>query len=108
VQGSSPSVSRKDYHRDVRRLLRWVIGLLSALAVWRAWSRHRKARVGAEPEPDPADELRRKLAETRTEDEPAEETGGTDEAAVESLDERRARVHAQAQETIEAMREVDT
>ena len=88
----------------MRRLFRWVIGLLSALALWRAWSRRRKPEPHVEPEPDPAEELRLKLAAARTDDEPAadEQDPGPDE---ESLDDRRARVHAKAQEAIEAMRE---
>ena len=54
-----------------------------------------------EPEPDPAEELRRRLAETR-EDEPAA-TEAPEPA--ETLEERRARVHAKAQEAMDAMRE---
>jgi hypothetical protein len=90
----------------VRRLFRWAIGLLSALAIWRAWSRRRRSQeVANAPEPDPADELRRKLAETRTDEAPAEDAV---EAPAESLEERRARIHAKAQETLDAMHEVDT
>jgi hypothetical protein len=91
----------------VRRLLRWVIGLLSALALWRAWSRRRRAHdIGPEPEADPAEELRRKLAETRPE-EPVEAGEEEAEAPAASLDERRAQVHAKAQETIASMQEDD-
>ncbi len=91
----------------MRRLFRWVIGLASALAIWRAWSRRsrRPSTTETGPEPDPADELRRKLAATRDDDETATpDEPGTDE----SLAERRARVHAKAQETIEEMREDET
>jgi hypothetical protein len=51
---------------------------------------------------DPADELRRKLAETRTEQADA---GPAPEPSTERepLDERRARVHAKAQEALAAM-----
>ncbi len=49
---------------------------------------------------DPAEELRRKLADAReTEPEPA----GTPEAPDETLEERRARVHAKAREAIDSM-----
>jgi hypothetical protein len=88
----------------VRRLFRWVIGLLSVLAIWRVWSRRHYERDVVVAEPDPAEELRRKLAETRADDEPSV-TDDTDAATEESLDERRARVHAKAQEAIDAMRE---
>ena len=84
----------------VRRLFRWVIGLASVLAVWRVWSRRRRP-AAAEPAPDPADELRRKLAATRDDETAAPEERPPDE----SLDERRARVHAKANEAIESMRE---
>lgn len=81
------------------RLFRWIVGLVSALAVWRLWSRRRREPRVAEP--DPADELRRKLAESRDD----EEAPVADSAPLESLEEHRARVHSKAQETIEAMHE---
>jgi hypothetical protein len=91
------------------RLLRWILGLLSALAIWRLWSRRRReapvADVETVPVADPADELRRKLAETR--DEPAAETADAVTAADESLEDRRARVHSKAQEAMDAMRDVE-
>jgi len=51
------------------------------------------------PETDPAVELRQKLAASR--DGPADETLAG--VATESLEERRARVHAKAQEAMDAM-----
>ena len=87
----------------MRRLFRWVIGLASALAIWRVWSR-RKRPAAAEPEPDPAEELRRKLDATRDDETAPPEEPTPDE----SLEERRARVHAKAQETIESMHEDET
>ena len=80
----------------------------------RACSPRRQARVGRAPAPppvDPADELRRKLDESRSEAAPAGVSPGPstavhrDEPAApaETLEERRARVHAKAQEAIEAM-----
>jgi hypothetical protein len=87
----------------VRRLFRWIVGLASALAIWRLWSRrHRAQPIAVEPAPDPAEELRRKLAESR--DETATAPADAPVAA-ETLEERRARVHAKAQEAIDAMHE---
>jgi hypothetical protein len=60
--------------------------------------------VAAEPQVDPADELRRKLAETR----PEEPAATVAPASEEPLEERRARVHAKAQEAIDAMHEDET
>jgi hypothetical protein len=77
------------------------VGLASALAVWRLWSRRRREAAVPEPEVDPADELRRKLAETRSDETPTEDAVTADEP----LEERRARVHAKAQEAIDAMRD---
>ena len=88
----------------MRRLTRWVIGLGSALAVWRLWSRRRHVEPKAE-EPDPAEALRRKLAETRDDVESEPPAPEAPETPAETIDERRARVHAKAQETIDSMRE---
>jgi hypothetical protein len=52
-------------------------------------------------EDDPADELRRKLAESRAEDEPAAS------APPVSVEERRAEVHGQGRSALEEMRETD-
>jgi hypothetical protein len=80
------------------------VGIASALAIWNLWRRRTAAEEPQAPAPDPADELRRKLAETRdtTASEPEATDAGVDEP---SLDERRARVHAKAQEAMDAMRE---
>ena len=82
---------------------RWLVGLLSALAVWKLLSRWR-GEPAAPPaaKPDPAEALRRKLAETQTDAEPEPPAG---DAAAETIDERRAGVHAKAQETIDSMHE---
>ena len=89
----------------MRRLFRWVIGLASALAIWRAWSRRRRPPA-AELETDPADELRRKLAEAEARDD--DEVAVEEQAPAESLEERRARVHAKAQDAIATMHEDET
>jgi hypothetical protein len=51
---------------------------------------------------DPADELRRRLDATRTEEPGADEP---DDPDARTLEERRADVHLKAQEAIDAMRE---
>jgi hypothetical protein len=75
--------------------------------------------VAAPPPPsppvenDPAVALRRKLSETRDEqatapataDSADDWTDDTDAGPTETLDDRRARIHAKAQEAIDAMQE---
>ena len=96
----------------MRRLFGWMAGLVGhrrarapaggAPRAGRGCRRHCRSR---RPRADPAEELRRKLAESR--DEPRR--GGRDarrrraREPTESLEERRARVHAKAQEAIDAM-----
>jgi len=91
----------------MKRALAWFAGLVGIAALGR-WLARRSRRAKEAPEPvaaaaettaaEPAEELRRKLAETR---EPAEAPATA--AEPESLDERRERVHAKAREAIEAM-----
>jgi len=87
----------------VKRALAWFAGLVGIAALGRWLSRRRRpAESIAEPPTavadDPAEELRRKLADARrpqpeVEPVPLEET----------LEERRARVHAKARDAIDAM-----
>ena len=96
----------------MRRLFGWTAGLVGIAALARLLAQ-RQARVGRAPAPavDPADELRRKLDESRSEAAPAGHSPGPSTAAhrdepaapAETLAERRARVHAKAQEALEAM-----
>ena len=86
----------------MRRLLTWaVVSLGIAALARRLRKRHSVAEAPSPVEPapagDPADELRRKLAESRVEDEPVE--------APETVEERRAEVHDSGRATIDAMRE---
>ncbi len=101
------------YHRTVKRALAWFAGLVgvAALGRWLA-QRQQPAASGSTPDPttpavDPAEELRRKLADARETEPAAEPDDEPDLAdatvAGESLDERRARVHAKAREAIDAM-----
>lgn len=73
------------------------------LAFWKWWSRRHELEPPAETGPDPAEELRRRLDEQRVaEQAAAEQPIPADDG--ETLEERRARVHAQAQEAMDAMR----
>jgi len=89
----------------VRRLLGWTAGLAGIAALARLLAA-RRVRPQAPtvppmlPSPDPAEELRRKLAETRDD---VAATAATTPVPSETIDERRARVHAKAQATVEAM-----
>ena len=93
----------------MRKLFGWMAGLVGIAALARILAR--RAQVAAPvpttvaPEPDPAEALRRKLSETREEPGAAAETLSTTAAPepAETLEERRARVHAKAQEAMEAM-----
>jgi hypothetical protein len=92
------------YHRPVRRLVKLALIALGIRALWR-WRRRRQAEVLA-PAPasaavDPADELRRKLAESR-EEEP--EAVSVPEATVE---ERRSQVHEHGRATLDEMTSPD-
>jgi len=97
----------------VKRALAWIAGLAGIAALGRLLARRSaRTRAGAsaaEPEPavDPAEELRRRLAEQRTEGpggDPSPQAEATADVAGETLDERRARIHAKAQEAIASMR----
>jgi len=94
------------------RSLAWFAGIVGIAALGRMLSRRKASGTPVEqsapptpgadeivldPAADPAEELRRKLAEARQPEQPAEPK------AVESLDARRARVHAKAREAMDAM-----
>lgn len=94
----------------MRKLLKWIVVTIGIAALVR-WFKRR----GAESETDfatssrpaaddPADELRRKLAETREADEPEEAPEMTPAATVE---ERRADVHEQGRATLDEMKPSD-
>ena len=84
----------------MRRLLTGLGVAAGALLVFRGLFRRRKRKPAPEAAPDPADELKRKLAESRTdEDAPAPEP----ETAQQSLDERRRAVHDKARAAIDDM-----
>ena len=89
----------------MRRTFAWMAGLVGIAALARLLAGRKAAPVPPAlpppaPETDPAVELRQKLAASR-DDGPADETLAG--VATESLEERRARVHAKAQEAMDAM-----
>lgn len=93
------------YHAAVRTLFRWVVVTIGLAALVR-WLRRRgdepsalEAQIGEEAREDPAEELRRKLAESRAPDaEPA-----APPAAEASVDARRSDVHAQGRAALAEM-----
>lgn len=91
----------------MRRALTWLAGLAGIAALARLFSRRSEATPPAvAPAPveiaaDPAAELRRRLAESRGDESP--ETDQAPPAEPLSLDERRARVHERAKETLDRM-----
>jgi hypothetical protein len=91
----------------VRRLLTWVVVSLGIAAIARRLRKRgqQDENAPAPAEDDPADELRRKLAESRSEEEAAvEEAPASPEASVE---ERRANVHGEGRATLDEMRKPD-
>jgi hypothetical protein len=95
----------------MRRLFGWMAGLASVAALAKLYHRRRHEPPpadAADHEPHPAEELRRKLDEVRaTEpaDDAAEPTADDSaEASSTTIEERRAAVHARAQEAIDAMK----
>lgn len=97
----------------MRKLLTWVAGLAGIAALLRRRQRSRAVEGAPATAPDPAVELRQRLAETRTSEatvaaaaaEPPTQAAPLEEPA--SLDERRARIHERAQEAIDSMRGPD-
>jgi hypothetical protein len=92
----------------MRRLLTWFVVTLGIAAILRRLKRRRAAADELEPAPrppedDPADELRRKLAETR----PTEEAPAEPVVSESPVEERRSEVHEQGRSTLDEMREPD-
>jgi hypothetical protein len=92
----------------MRRLLTWVVVTLGVAEIVRRLRRRgQQDEIAPAREPDdPADELRRKLAESRSDEEEAAvpEPPISPEASVE---ERRANVHEEGRATLDEMREPD-
>lgn len=88
----------------MRRLLTWLLVTLGVAALVRRLRRRAAQPAPVPPTPgphDPADELRRKLAETRVAEEPSNATADDVPAGV---DERRADVHAEGRAALDEMR----
>jgi hypothetical protein len=87
----------------VKRLYAWLAGFVGGAAVYRAFRRQPQAVPVAEP--DPAEELKAKLAEARVAgDEPPAET---DAAPESDVDARRHSVHERARAAIDEMHSDD-
>jgi predicted secreted protein len=89
----------------VKRLTAWLAGALGSAAVYRVLKRQ-PAPLDADPVgPDPAEELKAKLAEARAAgDDRAEfEAGETPVDEVPDVDARRQSVHEQARTAIDEM-----
>jgi hypothetical protein len=100
----------------VRRLLAWTAGVVGIAALGRILARNRRREPprATPPVDERAEALRRKLSETRAAEAPvsvaeptatAAASAPADERPSETIEERRARVHAKAQEAIDAMQE---
>lgn len=86
----------------MRRFFAWLGCLLGALWIFR-W--FRRGSPPAAPAADPAEELRRKLEESRADEPaPAEPSAAEPEAPQAGLDERRRAVHDRGRAAIDAMR----
>ena len=100
----SRSFARPRYHRPVRRLIQLAIIALGIRAFLRWRKRRRQAELAppatAPTTADPADELRRKLAESREADEPV-----TPPPA--SVSDRRAEVHDAGRAALDEMTSSD-
>ena len=91
------------YHRPVRKLIKLAVVALGIRAFlrWRK-GRHEAAQTTSAPpapQADPADELRRKLAESRDDDVSA----ATDGASTAAVADRRADVHAEGRAALDEM-----
>lgn len=86
------------------RLIKIALVALGIRAFLR-WRKRRRAEAELEsaPPPDPADELRQKLAESRSEEGAAE----AEPTADASVEDRRAEVHAQGRATMDEMTSSD-
>lgn len=93
----------------MKRLSAWLAGFLGGAAVYRLFRRTPPAAPEPAAGPDPAAELRAKLAEARAagDDREAFEAGETpvDEAPDPDVEARRRSVHEQARAAIDEMRD---
>jgi len=92
----------------VRKLIKIALVALGIRALLRWWKRRRaQAELAtAPPPPDPADQLRQKLAESRSDD-TAELDEPDDEPIEASVDDRRAEIHEQGRAALDEMKTPD-
>jgi hypothetical protein len=92
----------------VRKLIKIALIALGIRALLRWWKRRRaEAELAtAPPPPDPADQLRQKLAESRSDD-TAELAESDDEPIEASVADRRAEVHEQGRAALDEMKTPD-
>jgi hypothetical protein len=92
----------------MKRLVAWVGGVAGGIAAYRLLKRRPEPPATAEPEPDDrAEELREKLAKSRTPEPPVEGAPAEAEAAEpepESPEDRRRRVHEEGRSTLDDMK----
>jgi len=91
----------------VRKLIKIALVALGIRALLRWWKRRRAgAELDAQPQPpDPADQLRQKLADSRVEETESAESDATPAEA--SVADRRAEVHEQGRATLDEMKTSD-
>lgn len=85
----------------MRRRLTWLLVSLGIAALVRRLRRREAPELEAHETDDPADELRRKLAESRSD----EEDMPPPEPAEDTVEERRADVHQQGRAALDDMRD---
>ena len=85
----------------MRRRLTWLLVTLGIAALVRRLRRKAGPQLDTAQTPDPADELRRKLADSRSE----EEDMPSPEPPVDKVEERRADVHQQGRAALDEMNE---
>jgi hypothetical protein len=86
----------------VRRLFTWLAGAAGGVAAYRAIARRKLPPEPVAGDVDPAQELRAKLAEARSEPEPAPEAKPE---PPDTPDDRRRDVHEQARAALDEMRD---
>jgi len=92
----------------MRRLYAWLAGVAGGMAAYRL-SRRGRPEPALQPQPDPAEALRSKLAEARAggDDRAEFESGETTVEQAVDPDARRRSVHEQARAAIDEMRGED-
>ena len=90
----------------MRRLLAWGAGVVGGAAAWKLLSRRPAPGVDAGPDPR-ADELRAKLAESRSIEDDRDEFVSGETPVDLDPEERRRRVHEQGRDALNEMRRQD-